>query len=196
MQLLNQPPQDKPDPSLNSVRHGILANAVVIKKGDGRENENEFRELQGKFFEHLKPMGIIEETLIDKMVSSYWRMRRVIWAETGEIRKLKDNLTFSRTMKAIEELNFKEGLPGLYNFQDYTKSTTGIKHLRDFLKSVEEEFNAVGYLSEKTVSKVMQKLDTGADGADMSIGTWIGMFNDRASGKNMPTEITEAEEEI
>jgi hypothetical protein len=43
------------------------------------------QELRGRFYDELAPVGPLEEMLVEQIVTAYWRLRRALTAETGEI---------------------------------------------------------------------------------------------------------------
>lgn len=69
----------------NAFRHGILSTATVLRKGDLRESEGEFRALCAKFYEDVQPVGMIEHALLDKLIMLYWRERRLVRGERAQI---------------------------------------------------------------------------------------------------------------
>jgi hypothetical protein len=70
---------------MNGLKHGILAREVVLRgKLDG-ERGREFQALQRLYWEHLDPVGPVEEMLVERIVTAYWRLHRVLIAERGEI---------------------------------------------------------------------------------------------------------------
>ena len=74
----------------NALKHGLLAKEIVIKKGDGAENQVEFDLLLDGLNNHYKPVGSIEEILVEKIAVSYWRMKRASRYEVGLIRQELD----------------------------------------------------------------------------------------------------------
>jgi hypothetical protein len=44
-----------------------------------------FKALREQFREHLAPVGPLEEMLAERIVTTYWRLRRAVTAESGEI---------------------------------------------------------------------------------------------------------------
>ncbi len=64
---------------LNALKHGILAKQVLIPG----EIQNEFFDLRQRFLDDLKPDGILERELVDQMVTTFWRLRRVRQVEAG-----------------------------------------------------------------------------------------------------------------
>ena len=70
----------------NARTHGILSRETVISSGEAKEDANEFRRISERFWEDLCPVGVLEEVLVEEIVTSYWRLRRVRRAENGAIR--------------------------------------------------------------------------------------------------------------
>ena len=77
--------------SRNAIKHGLLAREVVITGGDGKENDEDFETLLNGLWAHYGPVGIVEEMLVEKVATCWWRLARVLRAETGEIRKRLDS---------------------------------------------------------------------------------------------------------
>jgi len=78
-------PAGKQRSRLNALKHGILAKAVVIQGGPGRERRAEFDQLLLAFWQHYAPQGPIEEMLVERMATLKWRLARVYRSERGEI---------------------------------------------------------------------------------------------------------------
>jgi hypothetical protein len=77
---------------LNALKHGLLAQEVVITRGDYKEDEQAFAQLLDELREQFKPMGVAEELEIQKIALCYWRKRRAIRYEHGAIRLRSGNL--------------------------------------------------------------------------------------------------------
>jgi len=75
----------------NAVKHGIFAKDLVISAGDGAENEFEYQELLAGLENDLAPIGRMETLLVEKIAVNYWRLRRLVRYETGEIQERLDN---------------------------------------------------------------------------------------------------------
>ena len=73
--------------SWNSLDHGLLAREIVIPAGLGRENAGEFLFLLEQLRRDLCPDGALEEILVEKIAACYWRLRRLLHSETGELLK-------------------------------------------------------------------------------------------------------------
>ena len=51
----------------------------------------EFAALHQHLLDDLNPVGLQEQILVEQMATTYWRLRRVIKAESGEITLSVDN---------------------------------------------------------------------------------------------------------
>ena len=76
--------------SQNAVKHGIFARDLIIASGDGKEDEQEYRELFDGLVVSFNPAGQMECLLVEKITVDFWRLRRVLRFETGSIRKFLD----------------------------------------------------------------------------------------------------------
>jgi len=70
---------------MNGFKHGIFAREVVLRGRDRGERNREFQELHRLYREHFTPVGPVEEMLVERMVTTHWRLHRVVIAERGEI---------------------------------------------------------------------------------------------------------------
>jgi hypothetical protein len=80
--------------SKNAIKHGIFTKDLIIASGDGRENEEEYRQLLHNLIESLNPQGQMEHLLVEKIAVDFWRLRRVLRFETGSIRKYLDMVIY------------------------------------------------------------------------------------------------------
>lgn len=71
---------------LNAMKHGLLSKELVIREGDGKEDEGEFVALLQGLRESFSPEGTIEEMLVERIATCYWRLRRSIRYEAGILR--------------------------------------------------------------------------------------------------------------
>ncbi len=65
--------------STNSIKHGLLSKATLLESEDPKE----LQELSKRMYESLLPVGELEELLVDRIISSFWRMKRIIGFEMG-----------------------------------------------------------------------------------------------------------------
>lgn len=70
---------------MNAVKHGILSKEVVVRGLHIKESPREFAALHERFVAELSPAGPMEEMLVDQVVTTHWRLRRALTAESGEI---------------------------------------------------------------------------------------------------------------
>ena len=78
-------PEGKAKVRLNAVKHGILSTEAVIRLGDLKEDEDEYATLREQFFSEMQPVGLLEIMLVDKLLTIYWRERRIIKAERASV---------------------------------------------------------------------------------------------------------------
>ena len=90
--------------SRNSLKHGLLSKAIVISDGDSKENQEELDALLSELYADLQPNGKLEEMLVERIVVSYWRLRRAIRAETAEIQLNTDSATRRLKERLVSEL--------------------------------------------------------------------------------------------
>jgi hypothetical protein len=83
-------PDGKAVVARNAIKHGIFAEDLVIAVGDGREDQLEYYELLAELKNDLAPVGHMEMLLVEKIAVNYWRLRRLVRYETGEIRRRLD----------------------------------------------------------------------------------------------------------
>jgi hypothetical protein len=78
----------------NALKHGILSRSVVVQNGDPEETQKAFDFLHSSLRDDLKPESVLEEILVEKIAVCYWRLRRVLRSEAGEIEESQgDNTT-------------------------------------------------------------------------------------------------------
>ena len=70
---------------MNALKHGLLAETVVVRGHKLKESTNEFKKLCQEHYLCLAPVGPLEEMLVGQIVTATWRLRRARTAETGEI---------------------------------------------------------------------------------------------------------------
>lgn len=79
----------------NALKHGILSDEVVIRRGRNSENEELYEEMRARMVEHFQPVGPLEEALVDELFATYWRKCRVLRAE----RALMENAAVSARIR-------------------------------------------------------------------------------------------------
>ena len=71
---------------MNALKHGVLASALLVKKGGGAEDASEFEELLCALNQDLAPVGRLEEMMVEKIAVCWWRQKRALRYEALMIR--------------------------------------------------------------------------------------------------------------
>ena len=71
----------------NAMQHGLLSSDVVLPAAELPENPKEFAGLLERLGCDLQPRGALQEMLVEKIAVCYWRLRRALRSEIGEIRR-------------------------------------------------------------------------------------------------------------
>jgi hypothetical protein len=79
-------PAGKAHSSRNALKHGLLAKEVVYNGPDLSETQADFDALLADLMSELQPRTLIEETLVERIATGYWRLRRAQRFEVGAIR--------------------------------------------------------------------------------------------------------------
>lgn len=85
-------PQGKAKVSTNAVRHGAYSEALFMLG----EREEDFQELKAGMEESLSPVGPLETSMVERLVSLWWRMDRTktaanqhLWMKTRKTLNLR-----------------------------------------------------------------------------------------------------------
>ena len=134
---------------MNAVKHGILSGMVVVRGLRIQEHEEEYEGLRKRCFESLAPVGPVEEMLVERIVMTQWRLRRVVLAETGEIAMSVDG--------GLRHREDRQPLPlGIFAnplqepVAQMEKTTQGLGYLTAVLKSVRHDVERDGGLTKAT----------------------------------------------
>jgi len=72
-------PEGKDAVRLNALRHGLRSEEILLPG----EDEEALRELDEHLRNELQPVGELENLLVDRIIASYWRLRRAGRVEAG-----------------------------------------------------------------------------------------------------------------
>ncbi|MDP9486707.1 MAG: hypothetical protein M3Q49_13145 [Actinomycetota bacterium] len=72
-------PEGKAAVRYNATKHGLLSKDVLLPG----EDEAALRELGERLGEELQPIGELESLLVDRIIASHWRLRRLGRVEAG-----------------------------------------------------------------------------------------------------------------
>ncbi len=67
--------------STNALKHGILSKKLLIRD----ESSEDFDSLKESMYTDLQPIGATEELLVEKIVITIWRLKRLIHAECSAL---------------------------------------------------------------------------------------------------------------
>ena len=98
-------PTGKAHSSRNALKHGLLARDVVINGPQLSETQADFDALLADLLRELKPRTLMEETLVERIATCYWRLRRAQRFEVGAIRDALE--TPDPQAQALEKLRSK-----------------------------------------------------------------------------------------
>ena len=132
----------------NALKHGILSKQVLVRGLFLEESEKELKALHLRFWEELQPAGPMEEMLVDQIVTTHWRLRRALTAESGEIALNMDTGQRQRSrgtnpaQQWSEWSIFGDPIPAM------GESSLGNGLLRDWLGEVRDAVEAEGTLTE------------------------------------------------
>jgi hypothetical protein len=119
---------------MNALKHGLLANEVVITRGDYKEDEEAFTHLLLELREQFTPVGVAEELEVQRIALCYWRTRRAIRYEHGAIRQRTGNLRWR------EQLDRKRHFAEAFRSgADLDQSSDGIGYLIGYLEYMKDE---------------------------------------------------------
>jgi hypothetical protein len=141
----------------NALKHGLLSKEIVITKGEGQEDPNEYKNLLSRLVDDLDPEGPLEEMLVERIAVCYWRLRRAVVAENGEIRKRRDALGWEQAERRMKDFDRHRQLAPLEDRGLFGERT---KHAQEFILSKVQEVRAVaeevGYLSDDQEKDLLQ----------------------------------------
>ena len=64
---------------MNALKHGLLSQEILLPG----EDQQALRELSEHLRDELQPAGVVENLLVEQIIASYWRLRRLGRVEAG-----------------------------------------------------------------------------------------------------------------
>ena len=111
--------------SKNSLKHGLTAKQLVIG-----ENLKEFEQYRDQMIEALKPVGILQEQVVFKIIDVGFRLRRIGKIEAGIYnQEILHHEADEYKNKIAEKIVFKE--EDLVQFSDRSINLKGLAFARD-----------------------------------------------------------------
>ena len=140
----------------NAVKRGLFSREVLIRKGDGKENKAEFDRLAKSLWEDLQPKGALEETLADRIIVCFWRLKRVTRYEVAVLRSHLDTGIMdrhNRTVARLENVILMNRYGGLK--KELSDTSIGINFLRQILAEAREQFVESGTIDSEVLRKLV-----------------------------------------
>jgi hypothetical protein len=161
----------------NALKHGLLAKEVVIRNGKRKETSAGIKFLLGQLSESLEPRGILEEMLVEEIAVSYWRSRRALRCEAGEITAAQNIPLNGEGGLGIEALSANE---------EYERTDS---------KGVQERINVLERLSQEvgrngTFSKELEVQLNLRFGPESAFVRCLCLYNDGARSSKKEAEET------
>jgi hypothetical protein len=147
-------PNSKAVSRMNALKHGLRSAEVIVRGRCIKENRREFNAFYQGLRDNLQPVGMMEEMLVQQIGTTWWRLQRVLKAESGEIALSVDNAQWKREnpdflIKA--KLWEVMGDPTMKMRESAFGNRFMYNQLDEVRKSVEKE----GHLTEHSVKSVM-----------------------------------------
>ena len=151
--------QGKAMAKFNALKHGLLAQEVVLAEGTMKESQQKFAALLESLRQDLAPTGPLEEMLVERVAVCYWRLRRVLTAEGGEI-NLK-NVEWGRWYLDKAESFAKMRDAGYHNESVFLQTAAGCKYLADELKWLRNDVEKHGELTCAAFNRMKETIGEG-----------------------------------
>lgn len=140
----------------NAFQHGILSKATVLRKGDLRESEGEFRALCAKFYEDVQPVGMIEQALLDKLIMLYWRERRVVRGERASLESSSIGKERHQQWEHMKkEAEAKRGDRGLRAWLTEKEWREARRNVEDMMEAAKDRVLPFGEYDLQTIKTLM-----------------------------------------
>jgi hypothetical protein len=147
-------PEGRAVSKMNALKHGILSKEVLVRGFNRKESGRELAALHQRFWQELDPVGPVEEMLVDQIVTTHWRLRRALTAESGEIALSVDEGCWRREshnplthLLAFPPLPVSEGL-----VTKLERSVWGCRYLLHCLTAVRQAVERDGELTEAVLT--------------------------------------------
>jgi hypothetical protein len=135
----------KKNSSRNAIKHGLLTKELLITTGAGKESRAEFELLLAGLRDYYKPVGVVEDLLVQEIAVSYWRSKRALRSERGavtldnEIPRQFPELTESEqySMRIMSDAEGRHQL---------LQSSRGLNYLLQAIEGIRKTVQSTGHL--------------------------------------------------
>jgi hypothetical protein len=176
---------------MNAVKHGLCSTDIIVRGRCIRENRHEFESLRQSLWDDLKPKGVLEEILAEQIVVTYWRLRRVPKAESGEIALNVDSRQWSREKHEPYGISFWINC-SLTGNADYKlqNSHFGNSYLINCLENLFVSVQKEGEITESALKSLVDSLGGKPNGLTESLENFRSRIRQNQEGL-LPSEIKE-----
>ena len=140
--------------NMDATKHGILSKQVLVQGSNRKESRREFSALHQRFREQLRPVGPLEEMLVEKIVTAYWRQGRALTAEWGEIALSVDAGQWERQCNGARYNCFRWDMPEA-PASAMMHSAFGNRVMENQLQAVRAAVEKDGELTETAIQTVV-----------------------------------------
>lgn len=99
--------------ALNATRHGILSEQVPVDEGE----QEEYFDFHEAMVLELDPRGGLESLMVDRIISTAWRLRRVVHVESLMLCKSKGEVFGDGTYRKVFEGNSANNMAVLSRYE-------------------------------------------------------------------------------
>lgn len=139
---------------LNAIKHGLLAQQVVVRGYYQQESSDEFKQLCREYHQSLAPVGPLEEMLLNQIVMVVWRLRRVRTAEAGEVATNIDKTWWNPRRPPWEIGNGRKPNALHCRLTEYCRSVEGIEFVIECLQKLRGEIETAGQVTEEQLTEL------------------------------------------
>lgn len=136
-------PAGKVNVRYNAMKHGLLAEAALLPD----EDEATFRNFTNRITAELRPVGAVEEALVEQISNGLWRLRRVSQVEAG---------LFVREDAAQVEEHFRSSARALEVSVDEWWAEQSVLTSRQPIRILNEEWHQEALAFAQEAAKVQQ----------------------------------------
>ncbi len=173
---------------MNALKHGLLAREVVVTEGHRKESRKAFGALLDALRQDLAPAGPLEEMLVERIAVCYWRLRRVIIAEGGEINLRKD-VKWNRWYLGKVEAFVKMRDACYHRESEFLQTVYGCNYLVKLLDELRGDVERQGELTEDALNYMKEHLGNEGDTIG-AMGVFFSMLSDNP--ENLEAEALKA----
>ena len=87
--------------SRNALKHGLLSSQILLE----HENAEELEAFREELYADLQPIGALEETLVEKIVTCAWLQKRALGFETA---LMKYEYSTARALSSVDVIEGEE----------------------------------------------------------------------------------------